>query len=148
MSLEIKEVGQFTVVGVKCVGKSPAELGQMWGEFIPRMGEIANRVGGHFYGLIYTDESLPKGTFPYIAGVEVSAAASVPEGMVSYTVPALRYAVYTHKGPAVGISKAWADGWNEFCEAGHECGGVNFELYPPDYDDSENSITELYFATK
>jgi len=31
----------------------------------------------------------------------------------------------------------------EFCELGYECCGVFFEWYPPDYDDSDNSITDL-----
>ena len=59
MSLQIKQLDEFTVIGPKCVGKTPAEMGQMWEEFIPRIGEVTNRVGGHFYGLMYTDPSLP-----------------------------------------------------------------------------------------
>jgi len=148
MSLQLKQVPEFTVIGPKCVDKTPAEMGQMWEEFIPRIGEIPNRVGGHFYGLMYTDPSLPEGTHPYIAGVEVSEVGAVPDGMVSYTVPALSYAVYTHKGKAQTIGQGWEIGWKEFCEAGHECGGVFFELYPADYDDSDSSTTDLYFAIK
>lgn len=149
MSLQMKDLPSFTVVGVKAVGKSPQEIGEMWGnEFIPRVGEMANRVGGHFYGLMYTDESLPEGTHPYIACAEVSEVGAVPEGMISCTVPALKYAVYTHKGPVHTIGQGWEVGWKGFCELGYECGGVFFEWYPPDYDDSENSITDVYFAIK
>ena len=148
MSLQLRQIPEFAVIGPRCVGKTPAEIGQMWEEFIPRIGEITNRVGGHFYGLMYTDPSLPEGTHPYIAGVEVSEVGTVPDGMVSYTVPALKYAVYTHKGKAQTLGQGWEIGWKEFCEAGYECGGVFFEWYPPDYDDSENSTTDLYFAIK
>ncbi len=149
MSLQIKELPSFTVVGVKVVGASPQEIGAMWDrDFIPHVAEIPDRVGGHFYGLMYTDESLPEGTHPYIACAEVTEVGAVPEGMVSYTVPALKYAVYSHKGPAHTLAQGWEAGWKEFRELGHECGRVFFERYPPDYDDSENSITDLYFSLK
>ncbi len=149
MSLEVKQLPEFIVVGPKCVGKPPEEIGRMWDqEFIPRVGEVRNRVGGHFYGLMYTDPDLPEGTHPYIAGAEVSEVESIPDGWVSYTVPALKYAVYTHRGRAQTLGEGWETGWKEFCEAGYECGGVFFELYPPDYDDSDSSTTDLYFAIK
>lgn len=149
MSLQIKNLPSFTVVGTKLVGASVPEIVRMWDQdFIPRVGEIRNRIGGHFYGLMYTDESLPEGRMPYMAAAEVSSAEDVPDGMVSHTVPALRYAVYTHKGKASTLGQGWEIANREFHEAGYECGGVFFEWYPPDYDDSENSTTDLYFSIK
>lgn len=149
MSLEIKDLPSFTVVGTKCAGQTPREVVEMWSnEFIPRIGEIPNRVGDHLCGLMYTDPTLPEGTHPYIAGAEVTEVGELPDGMVSYTVPALRYAVYTHVGKAETISRGWETGWREFCELGYECGEVFFEWYPPDYNDSDASVTDLYFAIK
>ena len=64
------------------------------------------------------------------------------------TSPALKYAVYTHKGLAQTIDQGWARAWKESRELGHECRRVSFQRYSPDYDDFESSITDLFSAIK
>ena len=87
----------FTLVGmmmrVKPQGKVP---GQLWDEFGPRMGEIRHVAGPDVaYGLT-TNMDMATGEFDYMAGMQVSSADGIriPDGMVSFNVPAQTYAVF------------------------------------------------------
>lgn len=85
----------FTLVGmmmrVKPQGKVP---GQLWDEFGPRMGEIKHVAGPEMaYGLTHNMD-MGSGEFDYLAGVQVSNTDDIPEGMVSFHVPAQHYAVF------------------------------------------------------
>jgi AraC family transcriptional regulator len=77
-------------------------IGPLWDRFLRRANEISHRVGQNMYGVIYarpeTERSHPD-ELQYIAAVPVSSTAEVPAGMVSYTVPASLFAVFTHRGP-------------------------------------------------
>lgn len=85
----------FTLVGmmmrVKPQGKVP---GQLWDEFGPRMGEIRHMAGPDIaYGLT-NNMNMGSGEFDYMAGVQVSSPDDIPDGMVSFSVPAQHYAVF------------------------------------------------------
>jgi AraC family transcriptional regulator len=73
---------------------------QLWTNFALRSTEVKNRKG-HGIGLV---ESLPDSKksqveeYWYLAGSEVEDFTSVPDGMVTRTAPAGRYAVFTHRG--------------------------------------------------
>lgn len=85
----------FTLVGmmmrVRPGGKVP---GQLWDEFGPRMSEIQHVAGPDMaYGL--TDNmDMATGEFDYLAGLQVSSTADIPDGMVAHGVPAQTYAVF------------------------------------------------------
>ncbi len=78
---------------------------QLWQSYRNRADEIKGRKG-HGVGLV---ESLPDSQksqleeYSYVAGSEVDDFNFVPEGMVTRTAPAGRYAVFTHKGSAAKI---------------------------------------------
>lgn len=85
----------FTLVGmmmrVKPQGKVP---GQLWDEFGPRMGEIKHVAGPETaYGLTHNMD-MGSGEFDYLAGVQFSNTDDIPDGMVSFRVPAQHYAVF------------------------------------------------------
>lgn len=46
-----------------------------------------------------TGETTNADDYQYIAGVDVSTAQNLPNGMVVRVVPARRYAVFAHRGP-------------------------------------------------
>ena len=79
-----------------------AVIPQLWGQFMGRFGSIRNKKSDVCYGVV--EDSPGKGSGArkdelfYIACVEVSDFGSVPQGMIHRTVPAGRYAVFTHKG--------------------------------------------------
>jgi AraC family transcriptional regulator len=72
-------------------------IGELWSRFVPRIGEVTLRRGSHTLG-VCIDGAEGEG-ITYVAAVEVERIDAVPEGMVALTLPARRYAVWTHRGP-------------------------------------------------
>jgi predicted transcriptional regulator YdeE len=116
--------------------KTGGEIKALWDfKLLPRQDELSPiRVSGEAFGLFRgTDD--PNGDFEYLAAVEVSPSARLPEGMVSWDVPADTYVVVraedlTQIGPVMDyIWGEWFAGSDEW-----ECGpGLMFECYPPDF---------------
>lgn len=72
----------------------------LWNKYVPRSHEIPNRLGPADFGVCYKEDGVrshPDECF-YLAGAEVKSLDKVPEGMMALTIPAGRYAVFTHKG--------------------------------------------------
>jgi AraC family transcriptional regulator len=79
----------------------------LWGQFMLQMSRITNQVGRACFGLV---EPLPdtagkshKDEMFYIAAAEVADFDSVPTGMIHRTIPAGRYASFTHTGNLMGL---------------------------------------------
>lgn len=104
MEPKIERKEAFTLVGL--AGKTSQadnRIPALWAAFLPRAGEVPLRKGGGAsYGVCeYVDPlSMSEDTeWTEFVGVEVEeAAAEPPEGMVRKTLPARRYAVFTHRG--------------------------------------------------
>ena len=73
------------------------EIPVLWQKFGDLIGTISGEVPGNAYGVNYVG-SESKDEFGYLAGVEVSADAVVPDRMVEFLIPAQRYAVFAHDG--------------------------------------------------
>jgi AraC family transcriptional regulator len=80
----------------------------LWDAFAKRMGELSGRIGHASYGIIYSrlesERSHPH-ELQYLAGMEVRPSATVPQGMVSRTIPAGTFAVFLHRGPIQKIGE-------------------------------------------
>lgn len=80
------------------------KIPELWDIFVPRMSEIAQRSpnGLCFGTCMESHESIAKNTpneFVYMAAHAVdNFAETLPDGMIAYTIPAGKYAVFTHKG--------------------------------------------------
>src|SRR4030095_15976051 len=74
----------------------------LWDKLAHRDGEVSNRLGKTMYGIIYgrpeAERSHPH-ELQYIAAVAVSRVDKIPEGMISRTIPAGKFAVFLHRGP-------------------------------------------------
>ncbi|MEH0154051.1 GyrI-like domain-containing protein [Limibacter armeniacum] len=78
---------------------------KLWSGFMPRRKEITNSVNAllfsvEVYDPTYFNEFDPTKEFEKWAAVEVSDTSDIPEGMETLTLPAGKYAVFIHKGPA------------------------------------------------
>lgn len=71
-----------------------------WSAFVPRIGEISDRVSEVAFGLCTNGTETE---FDYFCGVEVPADCVVPKGFDSYSLPRQRYAVFGHRGRVEGI---------------------------------------------
>ncbi|MCL7452058.1 MAG: GyrI-like domain-containing protein [Anaerolineae bacterium] len=125
----------FTVVGLHYRGKNEEnEIAQMWATSGSRLGEIEHVAEpGVAFGVIDHMDA-EAGAFEYVAGLAVERAGDVPEGMVSWEIPAQTYAVFTCTLPT--IRETMHRIYEEWLPAsGYERPeGPEFELYGPAFD--------------
>ncbi|MFG0215705.1 GyrI-like domain-containing protein [Brevibacillus porteri] len=114
-----------------------------------RKNEIQNQVGeGEYLIQIYPDKDdfdAAVDPFTTLIGVEVSSLADIPEGMVSHTIPAGKFAKVTHKGPETNLGETYGFLYGSWlCESGYEYAGFDFEYwderYKPEQEDNEIDI--------
>ena len=101
MQPSIFERPTFKAIGLSYVGKNEHdEIGQMWGLFNARAGEIERSNSKEAFGLCFSTVEGPArpGEFEYMAGFEVANDNAIPAGMVCRQVPEHQYAVFTHRG--------------------------------------------------
>ncbi|ABC29809.1 uncharacterized protein conserved in bacteria [Hahella chejuensis KCTC 2396] len=146
---QVKELPAFTLIGMEYRSSDVRDsIPMLWGRYLPREDEIRGRVNHEVsYGLCLP---LEDGEFRYIAGVEVEKGTPVPEGMVSVTVAAARYAVLTHTGPVAGLNATFRKACSrDLPESGLErVDGPDFELYDRRFmgPDSAESQVDIYLS--
>lgn len=73
------------------------KLPALWDIFLERVHEISDTVDGMCFGALYrVDEDGDE--LNYLAGIEVLAGATTPEGMEVIVLPECRYAQFSHRG--------------------------------------------------
>ena len=147
MQPKIVEKPAFTAVGMVYDGKNQNnEISGVWGQFVPRIPEIQNISGGS-YGIC--QPAREDGSFRYLAGMEVSGAESLPDGMEAWDVPAQRYAVFpctltTIQETYKYAFESWLPGSGHSYQA-----GPDFEYYDDDFDPNvEGSPLYIYIPIK
>ena len=81
----------------KTIGEIPA----LWQKFAPHINHTQQQVDEVCYGVLHkSDDS----GFEYMAAVEVSTADGLPEDLTTFSIPAQRYAVFTHEGHVSQLS--------------------------------------------
>lgn len=89
----------FTVIGLarEFTPATTRQIPQMWGEFVPRMGEIAATKAAECYGLCVPMEKTAEDQpcFTYACCQETAPDAGIPAGFDRFEIPAARYAVFT-----------------------------------------------------
>jgi AraC family transcriptional regulator len=75
---------------------------KLWDAYLKRSGEIKSRLSPIDYGVVVFLKENDQKSHPderlYIAGASSPDSAPTPEGMTRLTIPAGKYAVFTHKG--------------------------------------------------
>jgi AraC family transcriptional regulator len=139
----------FTVVGMKYRGVNEQnEIPQLWGRFVPRIGEIRHRTSnGATYGVMDNfDEAT--GEYDYVASLEVARAADLPDGMVAVQVPAAQYAVVDCTLPEIGAAYQRLHAWVVASEY-ERAPTPDFEYYGPGFDPQDpGSVLSLYLPIK
>jgi AraC family transcriptional regulator len=100
---------EFQIVGVENIGKvETRNNGQVWAKFQELAPKVANRDASHGLGIsMGSNELFKKGENRYIAANEVSSVNEVPEGMITETIPAQKYAVFTHIGKISNLKETY-----------------------------------------
>lgn len=140
----------FIVVGVKYHGKNENnEISQIWDwEFLPRVKEIPSAVHPEVSYGVEGNFDEETGVFDYVAGVEVSDADDIPEGMAVWEVPENTYAVFPCSLRNLGETLEWIQqSW--FPESEYQlAAGPMFEYYDTDFDPIEQTMAMYVPVTK
>ena len=133
---KIKERDAFRVIGLSthCTFEDVSAIPLLWQTFNEREDDIPSAVSGAAYGVCCdADEA---GRFRYVAGMETTAATGIPECMDTVSIPANRYAVFTHSGHVSDLPKTVYTIWNKALpDAGLEPKQApDFELYDRRFD--------------
>jgi AraC family transcriptional regulator len=81
-----------------------------WRAYIAHVGEVPNRVGNVTYGLVIDRAE----GVDYTPAMEVSGPVRLPAGFSTVSVPAWRYAVFSHDGPVATIRSTVDALWHKW----------------------------------
>lgn len=155
---EIKIKKQMLLVGMKTQFYSidseknniANKLPSLWSEFLPRMNEVNNSIGGVAYGVIQQTKSKTD-LLEYYAVCEVSQIKNLPKDMVSIEIPKSLYAIFTHKGDVKNINNTVNyiySSWLMQSGKNHTY-GADLEVYGGEYiPDSDDSIVHYAIPIK
>ncbi|MHA2339851.1 MAG: aldo/keto reductase, partial [Candidatus Hodarchaeales archaeon] len=142
---------QFQVIGLEDIGKIVGrDMGQLWAKFIELAPKIPNRDPSHGIGItIGSEELFVKGENRYIAANEVTKVDEIPEGMITETIPAQKYAVFTHLGKITNLGETFQYMLGDWVSNNTRYKRVQFvaalEWYGERYNiDSDDSELDLY----
>ncbi|MHA1884296.1 MAG: GyrI-like domain-containing protein [Promethearchaeota archaeon] len=101
---------EFQIIGIEDIGKRESRnTAAIWAKFQQEITAVSSRDSSHGLGIrIVTEELQKKGEECYIVSNEVSSTDIVPEGMISETIPAQKYAVFTHLGRLNNIGETYS----------------------------------------
>lgn len=123
---------------------------ELWRSFQPRSREIQGAGAERFHVKIFGDgyDLLSpdlKATFTIWACAEAPEGVPLPEGMQRLTLPAGRYGVFRHVGPASAFPQTLGRIFSEWMPASGYAATVerpHFEIIPPGYDPNSPVASE------
>ncbi|MCY6369709.1 AraC family transcriptional regulator [Clostridium ganghwense] len=153
---EIKYIDNIYVAGIHGVS-SINDIYSLW----QRFGDVANTIPNKHYSertfgiceqLQETHTLNYDMDFSEVIGKEVNCYDNLPDGIVAKTIPAGKYAVFTHRGPLSEILKTYEYIWGTWALITKEVldERVNFELYDKRFlgRDNEQSEMDIYIPIK
>jgi AraC family transcriptional regulator len=98
---------EFKVIGIEDIGKREGRnTAQIYGKFQQLITKVPKKDPSHALGItMYTEELQEKGENRFIFANEIPVVEKIPEGMVVETIPAQKYAVFTHIGSLINIGE-------------------------------------------
>lgn len=158
MEPKIVSRNEIKLIGMQYIGANQnGEIPALWAEkFIPRADEIKNVVGELiYYGVCECacegECKCSEGSdFYYTACREVSSFDNVPDGMITKTIPAAKYAVFTHKGPLSELNETYGKVYSEWLPASglQIAGNYSFEYYDERFCIKNNLELDIYVPVK
>lgn len=118
---KIVEIGSIKVAGLRCeTTLSDNVIPQLWERFIKVIDDVPNKAEGlRRFGICESSQSVSsiysmnkEVLFHEVASVEVTSFDGIPDCIVKKTIDGGRYAVFTHKGSLVNLSKTFDYIWS------------------------------------
>lgn len=151
----IKEIKEMKIIGMEkttTLNTSYIDIPKLWEKFCSRMCEIKNAADNKtFYEVrkpdmnFSMDDFKETSEFTEIAGLEVTSIDTIPEGMITVTIPAGKYAVFTHKGNPINLRQTYEYIWGTWLpNSGYEADlRFDFELYGERFKGMEDPESEI-----
>ncbi len=141
--VDLPEFGVVGLAGRYVVGKTEG-IPALWMKFVQRWQHAKRPFPKVSYGICYDEsegtegEALP---FTYMAAFALDADDPAPEGLETRSVPANRYAVFTHRGPVMAIQDTYAAIFGTWLPPSgyRRAEGPDFELYDERFDEETMS---------
>jgi len=107
---------------------------RQWQRFGPYVGNLAGQIGSETYGVSHNFEG--SDSFKYIAGVEVSHFAALPDGFETVHIRRQRYAVFQHAQHVSMLRRTHYTIWNKWLPDSGKliADAPNFERYDKQFD--------------
>lgn len=154
MEHRIKNLEEKKLIGMSIeMSFADNKTSELWRGFGPRKKEITNKVDTNNYSLQqYSGSNNPMmqgidTPFTKWALVEVTDHTAIPDGMQAYTIPAGKYAVFKHKGPASAAMPLINYIFNEWMPNSEYEPDTrpHFEILPEGYNPMSEDATEEFW---
>ena len=133
MPYEVKEKPELWAIGMTWKGSESKEIPQLWDRFVPVMHDYRSPgFPEQAFGICRNWDEATK-TFEYMAAVEGSSMADVPEGMEKWQIPAATYAVFDATLPTIH------DDMGAACQEVQPVGPI-IELYDENFNPPEGKM--------
>jgi len=144
-----EELGAMALVGMICYQGGVDGVGRLWQGFGPRIPAVPNQTEPDAgYEIHFRTEP---GTC-FMPAVRVSDLSNVPMDMVGKTLPAARYAVFTHRGPVGRLGMTYEYIYGKWLPESPYvlAGDYDFERYDSRFGDgrSEDSQHDIYVPVR
>ena len=152
----VKEINERKIVGMEkttTLNTTYIDIPKLWEDFCSRIHEIENVANKDvFYEVRKPDMNFSMNDFKEtsefteIAGVEVLNFDNIPEGMTSVTLPAGRYAAFTHKGSPMNLRQTYEYIWGTWLPNSEYEADLkyDFELYGEKFKGPDDPESEIY----
>lgn len=138
----IENTSGFLIAGLRCHYSADrlSNIPAQWQQFVAYLGRIPGQVGHHTYGVCLSPADGVPG-IDYLAGVQVSGSAGLPDEFSVVTVSAEPHAVFIHRGHVSQLRDSLDAIWQKHLpESGHRLSAPSpgspafFERYTERFD--------------
>jgi AraC family transcriptional regulator len=119
---------------VHTYGGAAESIPVQWDDF-RQLGTLPGQQGTTTYGVMCGADPVAK-TFEYMCAAEVESLDALPREYGRMRVPAQRYAVFAHRGPAATLHLTWDAIWSDWIpRSGYQLANTpEFEVYDARFD--------------
>ena len=117
------------------------KLPPLWDAFMRRLDEIEHQIPGICYGIIQQTKAKTD-LLEYYTAVQVTQISTLPDEMVTVTIPAATYAKFTHRGGATNLDRTVNYIYSSWLlQSGkRHTYGADLEFYGADYAPTADGI--------
>lgn len=145
--VRFEQAGPLTIAGIgaRFTQATINQIPELWQRFEPHIGRVPGQTGEHTYGVCCNADG--KGSFDYIAGVQVVNVEGLPADFQQVELKPQRYAVFEHHGSLDNLKTTFQAIWSQWLPASGEqaAPAPEFERYGKDFDPFDShSVMEIW----